>query len=59
LSLYGGNDALSAVAGNWVDAGDIVSTSGTSISSGVDGLYFEIRRNGQPQDPSSWFSTSR
>jgi septal ring factor EnvC (AmiA/AmiB activator) len=58
LSLYGGNEALSAIAGNWVDAGDIVSTSGTSIS-GEDGLYFEIRRNGQPQDPSPWFSTSR
>lgn len=59
LSLYGGNEALSAIAGNWVDAGDILSTSGTSISSGEDGLYFEIRRDGQPQDPSPWFSTSR
>jgi septal ring factor EnvC (AmiA/AmiB activator) len=59
LSLYGGNEALSAIAGKWVNAGDIVSTSGTSISSGEDGLYFEIRRNGQPQDPSPWFSTSR
>jgi len=58
LSLYGGNEALSAIAGNWVDTGDIVSTSGTSIS-GEDGLYFEIRRNGQPQDPSPWFGTSR
>ena len=59
LSLYGGNEALSAIAGNWVDAGDILSTSGTSISSGVDGLYFEIRRNGQPQDPHPWFSSNR
>lgn len=59
LSLYGGNEALSAIAGNWVDVGDILSTSGTSISSGEDGLYFEIRRGGQPQDPSPWFSTSR
>jgi len=59
LSLYGGNEALSAIAGNWVDAGDILSTSGTSISSGVDGLYFEIRRNGQPQDPSPWFNSNR
>ena len=59
LSLYGGNEALSAIAGNWVDAGDILSTSGTSISSGVDGLYFEIRRNGQPQDPNPWFNSNR
>ena len=59
LSLYGGNEALSAIAGNWVDAGDILSTSGTSISSGVDGLYFEIRRNGQPQDPNPWFNSDR
>lgn len=59
LSLYGGNEALSAVAGNWVDAGDILSTSGTSISSGEDGLYFEIRRDGQPLDPGPWFSGRR
>ena len=59
LSLYGGNEALSAIAGNWVDAGDILPTSGTSISSGVDGLYFEIRRNGQPQDPNPWFNSDR
>lgn len=57
MSLYGGNEALSAKAGSWIDAGDILSTSGTSISSGESGLYFEIRRHGQPQDPDPWFSS--
>lgn len=59
MSLYGNNEALSANAGDWVDAGDILATSGTSISTGVAGLYFEIRYRGQPQDPAPWLNLDR
>lgn len=59
MSLYGNNEALSASAGDWVDAGDVLATSGTSISTGEAGLYFEIRYRGQPQDPSAWLDLGR
>ena len=64
MSLYGANQALSKQAGDWVDAGDIVSTSGVAIDltgSRRDGqrrpcMYFEIRHHGEAQNPAQWFS---
>jgi septal ring factor EnvC (AmiA/AmiB activator) len=55
MSLYGGNEALAVAAGDWVDAGAVIATSGNGVSNQA-GVYFEIRRNGQPQDPSVWLS---
>jgi len=59
MSLYGANQALSKQAGNWVDTGDIVSTSRmTNKLTGNQrnrqpspGLYFEIRHHGEAQNP--------
>ncbi|MFK7865569.1 MAG: murein hydrolase activator EnvC [Pseudohongiellaceae bacterium] len=59
MSLYGNNEALSASAGDWVDSGDVLATSGTLPSSGEAGLYFEIRHRGQPQDPVTWLNLGR
>jgi murein hydrolase activator len=56
MSLYGGNESLSAAPGQWVDVGEIVATSGVSASNGEPSLYFEIRQRGQPQDPTSWLA---
>lgn len=64
MSLYGANQALSKQAGDWVDAGDIVSTSGMANeltgnrgnSQSRPGMYFEIRHHGEAQDPAQWFS---
>jgi septal ring factor EnvC (AmiA/AmiB activator) len=64
MSLYGANQALSKQAGNWVDTGDIVSTSGmTNELTGNQenrqaspGMYFEIRHHGEAQNPAQWFS---
>ena len=33
---------------------DAVAKVGSSGGQGVPALYFELRRNGQPVDPSSW-----
>ena len=55
MSLYGGNEALAVAAGDWVDAGAVIATSGSGVSN-QEGVYFEIRRNGQPQNPSEWLS---
>jgi septal ring factor EnvC (AmiA/AmiB activator) len=54
MSLYGGNESLSAESGEWVDVGDIIATSGSAANSSDPGLYFEIRERGQPQNPANW-----
>jgi len=64
MSLYGSNQALSKQAGDWVDAGDIVATSGIAneLTGNRDnnpaqpGMYFEIRHHGEAQNPARWFS---
>lgn len=63
MSLYGANQALSKQAGDWVDAGDIVATSGfTSELARNQGdgqrpsMYFEIRHHGESLNPGDWFS---
>jgi septal ring factor EnvC (AmiA/AmiB activator) len=53
MSLYGGNEALAVAAGDWVDAGTVIATSGNGVSNQA-GVYVEIRRNGQPQNPADW-----
>jgi septal ring factor EnvC (AmiA/AmiB activator) len=37
-----------------VDAGQIVGAAGSTGSVTMPGVYFEVRRNGQPIDPASW-----
>lgn len=54
MSLYAHNDTLLRDAGGTVKKGDPVAKVGNSGGQGVTALYFELRRNGQPVDPSSW-----
>ncbi len=54
VSLYGGNQALAVDAGQWVEAGAVVATSGRGTESIGPGLYFELRYQGQAQDPAHW-----
>ena len=54
MTLYAFNDALLKNTGDSVKAGDTISTVGSSGGQGRSALYFELRRNGQPQDPRSW-----
>ncbi len=63
MSLYGANQALSKQAGDWVDAGDIVATSGFTNELARNqgdgqrpGMYFEIRHHGESLNPGDWFS---
>ena len=55
MSLYAFNDALLKDVGDWVRGGEPLATVGSSGGQGRPGLYFELRRNGQPQDPKPWF----
>ncbi len=54
ISLYGYNQALLKSVGDFVEAGEPVATSGRSGGRGESGLYFEIRRQGKPQNPLAW-----
>jgi septal ring factor EnvC (AmiA/AmiB activator) len=54
LSLYGHNESLFKSAGEWVEAGDVIGSIGSSGGQKKPGLYFEIRRRGKPQNPTGW-----
>lgn len=54
LSLYGHNQTLLREVGEWVALGDVIALAGDSGGQREAGLYFEIRRNGEPVDPDRW-----
>jgi septal ring factor EnvC (AmiA/AmiB activator) len=54
MSLYAHNDTLLRDAGDRVRRGEAVAKVGSSGGHGRPALYFELRRNGQPVDPSTW-----
>ena len=54
MTLYAFNDSLLKNVGDSVRAGEAISTVGSSGGQGRTALYFELRRNGQPQDPRTW-----
>ncbi|UXY16622.1 peptidoglycan DD-metalloendopeptidase family protein [Chitiniphilus purpureus] len=54
LSLYAANESLLKEVGDRVAPGDTIATSGNSGGMADSGVYFEIRKNGQPLDPLSW-----
>lgn len=57
LSLYGYNQRLLRSTGDWVTPGEPVATVGDSGGQDRSGLYFEIRRDGQPVDPERWLAS--
>ena len=56
MSLYGHNEALLKKAGDLVAAGESIGRVGDTGGAEEAGLYFEIRRDGTPQDPVPWCS---
>ncbi|HSH42608.1 MAG TPA: peptidoglycan DD-metalloendopeptidase family protein [Arenicellales bacterium] len=57
MSLYSHNEALFKGVGDWVDTREVIAAAGNSGGLDRPGLYFEIRNNGEPQDPLSWCRT--
>lgn len=55
MSLYAQNDSLQREVGEWVSAGDVLASVGSSGGQSRSALYFELRRNGRPIDPKGWF----
>ncbi|WP_218276128.1 murein hydrolase activator EnvC [Pseudomonas sp. SDI] len=54
LSLYGHNQTLLKSAGDIVKPGEAISTVGNSGGQDTSALYFAIRQQGRPSDPSQW-----
>ncbi len=54
MSLYANNDALLKDVGESVTPGERIATVGTSGAQNRAALYFEMRLNGQPQNPNTW-----
>ena len=54
MSLYAHNESLLRDVGEWVSAGSAIATVGNSGGLADSALYFEIRENGKPVNPSSW-----
>ena len=54
MSLYAFNQSLYKKVGEWVEAGDILATVGSSGGRDKPGLYFEIRKKGKPLNPKKW-----
>ncbi len=54
MSLYGHNQDLLKEVGEWVAPGEAIAHVGDSGGQANAGLYFEIRKDGQPVDPRNW-----
>jgi murein hydrolase activator len=58
LTLYAHNNALLKHVGDKVIAGDAIALVGDSGGADQPGLYFELRAQGKPIDPTRWFKKS-
>lgn len=59
MSLYGSNSSLLYSVGDWVRGGDVIALTGDSGGQSRPGLYFEIRYQGNPQNPMDWLEPLR
>ncbi|MGB5705519.1 MAG: peptidoglycan DD-metalloendopeptidase family protein [Arenicellales bacterium] len=54
MSLYGHNKALRAGVGEIVQAQQVIAMASEAGQNPSPGVYFEIRHNGNPDDPLKW-----
>lgn len=54
MSLYGNADTLLKQAGDWVESGEPIASAGRSGGRDVSGVYFEVRADGRPTNPTAW-----
>ena len=55
VSIYSGLGSISVADGSRIDAGSPLGISGV-LPGGEEGLYLEIRYNGQNMNPLSWIN---
>ena len=56
MSLYAHGHKLYKELGAWVEAGETIATVGNTGGRQRSALYFELRHNGKPTDPSGWLT---
>lgn len=56
MTLYGYNETILKVGGEWVAPGDVIATVGDSGGQQQASLYFEIRQGTRPVDPRRWIT---
>ena len=54
MSLYAHNDMLLHESGEWLQPSNIIAHFGNSCGEKEPCLYFEIRKNGEPINPTPW-----
>ncbi len=54
MSLYAHNQLLYKKVGEWVISGETIASVGNTGGRNENGVYFEIRYNGEAQDPTNW-----
>ncbi len=54
MSLYGQNQQLAKQRGDWVEAGETLALAGAAAGDRLGGIYFGIRHQGKPLNPSKW-----
>jgi len=59
MSLYAHNEALLRDVGDWVNPGEVIASVGNTGGVEDSGLYFELRRNGDPINPAGWLTDTR
>lgn len=61
MSLYGHCETLLKSEGDWVQAGEVLATVGSSggAADRQPALYFELRSKGLPVDPGGWLQKPR
>jgi len=58
-SLYGHLDEITTLSGKDVRSGQIIGRSGDTGSRLGESVYFEMRHNGKPIEPTAWLIKSK
>lgn len=54
MTLYGHSSSLLSTPGDWVQAGQTIALAGRTGGTSDPAVYFELRHQGQPQNPEPW-----
>lgn len=54
MSLYAHLEAARVGQGDLVDQGSVIASAGRSGGPVHEGLYFQLRQDGEPRDPGAW-----